>query len=186
MMTGTNQVNIVVFGCDNTGKTTLCENLERYYKETMHKSVNMVHSLGPNKSLEEQIDFMRYGVFNNTSDINIFDRFPVIEETVCGTILRNKNNFTNSVKGLLGYSYLRFVDLFVYCNPGLMKVLKWGEREQMEGVKENVVNLMNGYNKFAYELLQAGFNVYEYDYSKDHELDNIIKNISKISDFVGG
>lgn len=174
MTIGSNPYNIVVFGCDNTGKTTLCEQLEQYYREVLKKNVNMVHSLGPHKTVDEQIEFMRLGLTNKTSDINIFDRFPIIEETVCGTILRDYNNFTeNSFKGLFGYSYLRLVDLFVFCNPGLKRTLRWGEREQMDGVKENVVSLINGYNEFAYELMQNGFAVYEYNYSIEGQYDDL-------------
>lgn len=179
MMIGNKPLNIVVFGCDNTGKTTLCEDLEKWLTEN-HKKVNMVHSLGPNKTIDEQIEFMKLCLNNEVSEVNIFDRFPVIEETVCGTILRNKNNFAdNSFKGLLGYSYLRFVDIFVFCNPGLQKVIRWGDREQMDGVKENVVDLMNGYNKFAYELMQANFNVMEYNYSIKNNIEAIKHDVSR-------
>ena len=175
MMIGNKPFNIVVFGCDNTGKTTLCSGLEEYYRSKHNLKVNMVHSLGPNKTVDEQIEFMKLSFNNNVSDMNIFDRFPIIEETVCGTVLRNHNNFTeNSFKGLFGYSYLRYVDIFVFCNPGLQKIINWGTREQMEGVKENVVDLMNGYNKFAYELMQNGFEVFEYNYCINSSYDTLV------------
>ena len=173
-------VNIVVFGCDNSGKTTLCENLAKHYTENKMQKINMVHSLGPNKTLEQQIEFMKLGLYNTESDINIFDRFPVIEETVCGSVIRKHNNFLSSINGLLGYSYLRFVDLFIFCYPGLDSVVNWGSREQMDGVKENVIQLINGYNQLALDLVENDFRVFEYNFKIKNSFDEICKVVDQI------
>ena len=110
MMIGNKPLNIVVFGCDNTGKTTLCEDLEKWLTETHKKKVNMVHSLGPNKTIDEQIEFMKLCLNNEVSEVNVFDRFPVFEETVCGTVLRNKDYLGIHISGLLIYLFIVTLD----------------------------------------------------------------------------
>lgn len=155
---------IVVFGCDNTGKTTLCENLKTFiaWKNKDVNSVVVAKSLGPNKSVEEQIDFMDL-TLNDKQKTIIFDRFPIIEEATCGKVLRGKDNFqewenTNVI------DLLRKVDCFIFCYPGLFNVLNWGEREQLDGVKENALKLINAYNEMAVSLKSLGFKVLEYNY----------------------
>lgn len=147
-------INIVIFGCDNSGKTTLAKTLCSVIEDSRY-----VRSLGPNKTFNEQIRFM---VDNLDVDrVNIFDRFPCIEENVCGNVLRGNDNFS----GFDTSTILDKVDLFIFCYPGLKSVLDWGDREQLNGVKENVVGLINGYNKYAYKLIQNGYRVEEYNYN---------------------
>lgn len=158
---------IVVFGCDNTGKTTLCETIQRSLKKIYKTDeVYIAKSLGPNKTVEEQVAFMEE-MLNDENRSIIFDRFPIIEEATCGEVLRGKNNFAEwegtDVINLLGK-----VDLFIFCYPGLFNVLKWGDREQLDGVKDNVLPLINAYNKMAFALKQLNFNVMEYNYTMDN------------------
>lgn len=147
-------INIVIFGCDNSGKTTLAKALCSEFEDSRY-----VRSLGPNKTFNEQIKFMLDNL--DVDRVNIFDRFPCIEENVCGNVLRGVDNFS----GLDISIILDKVDLFIFCYPGLKSVLNWGDREQLIGVKENVVGLINGYNKYAYKLIQNGYRVEEYNYN---------------------
>lgn len=157
--------NIVIFGCDNSGKTTLATSLKficdlKYGSDNVYK----VTSLGPKRTLTEQVNFMEKNLISE--GVKIFDRFPLIEEYVCGPIFRNKNNFEN-YPASEGEKLLRSVDLFIFCYPGLFSVIDWGAREQMDGVKENVIELINGYNKIAFDLKKSGFNIVEYNYTTD-------------------
>ena len=169
---------IVVFGCDNTGKTTLCENLKTFiaWKNKDVNSVVVAKSLGPNKSVEEQIDFMDL-TLNDKQKTIIFDRFPIIEEATCGKVLRGKDNFqewenTNVI------DLLRKVDCFIFCYPGLFNVLNWGEREQLDGVKENALKLINAYNEMAVSLRSLGFKVLEYNY-KSINMNEFLEEVIK-------
>lgn len=148
--------NIVIFGCDNTGKTTLANKLVEHFR-----SVNYFKSLGPNKTAMEQMKFMQESM--GTEGINVFDRFPLIEEATSGVVLRNHDNF--DAWGKKEKDILSNVDLFILCYPGLFNTLNWGEREQLEGVKENALNLINAYNSMAVLLkYNLHLDVVEYDY----------------------
>jgi len=59
------------------------------------------------------------------------------------------------------------VDLFVYCYPGLFTILNWGDREQMDGVKERAFELIDAYNRLAVQLKSNGYNVKEYNFRCD-------------------
>lgn len=162
-------INIVIFGCDNSGKTTLAKALCSEIKGSRY-----VRSLGPNKTVDEQIKFMAENL--NANRINIFDRFPCIEEYVCGNVLRGKNNFD----GLDTSAILSKVDLFIFCYPGLLSVLDWGNREQLDGVKENIIELINGYTKYAYRLIQNKFRVEEFNYNTLNFIGEWVKYFSYI------
>ena len=157
--------NIVVFGCDNTGKTTLAKYLvEKINKENQDVCAIYKKSLGPNKTKNEQIDFM--DSVTSFKSLVIFDRYPIVEEMTSGIVLRGKNNFQDSSKELMEY-YLGKIDCYILCYPGLFDVVNWEEREQLDGVKENVLDLINQYNRFAFALKECGFNVIEYNYKAD-------------------
>lgn len=164
-------INVVIFGCDNSGKTTLANKIVEFINNSIY-----VRSLGPNKTVEEQIKFMVENL--NVNRVNIFDRFPCIEENVCGNVLRGKNNFD----GLDTSAILNKVDLFIFCYPGLLNVLNWGSRDQLSGVKENVVELINGYTKYAKYLIDKGYNVLEYNYKETNCFDRIFYEIKKIEE----
>lgn len=144
MMTKT----IVVYGCDNSGKTTACQNLEEILTERGYR-VKVIHSPGP-VSAADMINFMAENTKNDTNiDIRILDRFPAIEEPVYGPLLRDKNKLAD-FKSLCNL-YMDQVDRFIYCDPGISSVNNWGAREQMDGVKENVNVIRDMYIALVYE-----------------------------------
>lgn len=169
--------NIVVFGCDNTGKTNLTRVLNDVLKEA-GVNVKIIGSIGKAKK-ETQQDYITNML--DLEGIKIFDRFTPIEEYVCGNVLRGKSNF--NLDELKVFS--NKVDLFVFCYPGLFNILNWGTREQMEGVKENALDLITNYNCMAVWLVENGFNVTEYNYNirgleVNGGMDDIIKQVLKI------
>lgn len=137
---------VVVFGCDNSGKTTLCNQI----KQSIPNS-EIVKSLGP-AEVAKQVNFMReylFGDVGKKSDVIVFDRFPIIEECVCGPIFRGKNNFLTPPWDAV-FDWLQYIDLFVYCRPSIDSILNWGEREQMSGVKSNAYKLIEAYDKLFF------------------------------------
>lgn len=165
--------NIVIFGCDNTGKTTLANKLSEYFK-----GVNYFKSLGPNKTAVEQMKFMQESIV--TEGINVFDRFPLIEEATSGVVLRNCDNF--NVWGPKEKEILSNIDLFILCYPGLFDTLNWGAREQLEGVKENALSLIDAYNNMAATLrFDLRLDVIEYNYKAGFsEWVKVVNKINKI------
>ena len=154
-------MNIVVFGCDNSGKTILSKTIDSFIG-------GYVHSPGPLYDVDSQKKFIDDNI--DKSVVNIFDRFPIIEETVCGTVLRNHNNFKHEDEYIS--KTLKKIDLFIYCFPGIDSVVNWGEREQMDGIKENILKLIDGYSSFYEFLKNNGYPVVLYDYNKSGKLIN--------------
>lgn len=153
-------LKIVVFGCDNTGKTTLCNDIKEHFD--LFFDVEVAKSIGANKTVEQYVDFMKTNL--EKDNIVIFDRFPIIEEATCGKVLRDNNIFEKWEKeDVIGI--LKSVDVYIMCYPGLFNTLNWGEREQMDGVKLNAIKLINAYNEMAFALKEMGLNVYEFNYS---------------------
>ena len=144
----------------------------------MYYDIEYQHSPGKDITLDDMHDFMR---FNLTKEcVTVFDRFPVIEERVCGKVLRGKDRF----EGYVGEfdAMLSKVDLFIFCMPNIFDIVDWGDREQMDGVKDNVVDLINEYTKLAFELKAQGNNIVCYNYESSiskREMINAISNILK-------
>lgn len=163
-MTGKMNKKIVLFGTDNSGKTTL--------GKALAEEIGGIYlpPLGPT-SLGFQISYLDVSL--NQEGILIFDRFPVIEEEVCGNVFRGGSNFEN-----VPYDqYIDAVDMFVFCNPGLEAILNWGEREQMSGVKEKIISLYAGYSLWFKKLKDAGKNVIEYNWKVAGDYARILEGV---------
>lgn len=161
--------NIVIFGCDNSGKTTLCQRLQ--YELSDKYNVKIAKSIGPKKRIEEYVGFMDENLSENC--VTIFDRFPIIEEATTGIVLRHENIFDKVVNQKEFYDkYLGMVDLFIYCYPGVDNILRFGEREQMNGIIENIQYLIPSYLQYFLMLKRYKYNVFEYNYSIDNMCEN--------------
>lgn len=168
-----NKFNIVIYGCDNTGKTTLAKAIERKFKEVVGEAVSVLYtkSLGP-ATFSEQLNFLSEHCTNQITkgcesnlQVEIFDRFPIIEEYVCGNIFRGKDNFE-----AVGQDYVNnelfFINMFIHCNPPLERVIKWGDREQMDGVKENAQSLYFMYDTVKYHFPKMKNRAVTFDYTQ--------------------
>ena len=153
---------IVVYGPDNSGKTTLVDQIVGF-SNTCSQPIKKMKSLGP-APVDEQIRYMDENLA--IKGHVIFDRYPVIEEETCGIVLRQHNNFGEAPT--LYTKYIKAIDLFIFCNPGLDAILNWGEREQMVGIKENIFPLYFSYCLVYKKFRELGINVMEYNWkSKD-------------------
>lgn len=161
---------IVVFGTDNSGKTTLVSNI----CDTLI-SFTKSHSLGP-VSVEEML---KYTLDNLNSDTNfVFDRFPMIEEMTCGYVLRGYNKFGGMTKTVV--DCFNKVSLFIYCDPGIDEITNWGDRDQMDGVKDNIFQLKAAYDRVWTYINDLGYPCIKYNWKNGkQEFNKIIERIKK-------
>ena len=161
-------MNIVIFGADNSGKTTLAKQIAEQY------NLEYVRSIGPNKTAIEYGDFL-FQKLNEEGD-HVFDRFSIIEEDVNGKVLRNVSNID---KNYIDRSlFFDKVDLFIYANPSIKDITNWGDREQMEGIKSHITDLIRSYSKYYRKLKTSGYNVVTYDWRSEEDIILITKYIA--------
>ena len=163
-------MKIVIFGTDNSGKTTLANQISREFK------FSYVHSLGP-VNVDKMVRFMDDLL---SSDENVvFDRFPIIEESIYGLTLRGFSKFdcfgSEYISGVL-----KRVNLFIYCNPNLDTICKWGTRDQMDGVKENIHKIKSMYDNYYDKLVVENYPVVCYDYTATNGLLSIKERVKNL------
>jgi len=111
-----------------------------------------------------------------STSIKIFDRFPIIEEEVYGNLLRGGSKYDSDPD--FKKEMLDKIDLFIYAYPGLLSTLNWNNREQMDGVIENVIKIINEYNKITYSFITER-SVIEFNYNEDPYYMKISKKIKE-------
>jgi len=159
-------MKIIVVGMDNTGKTTLVNQLADYY------GCESIKSLGPGYSRQEMIDEIKRKL--DLPGKKILERFSIIEECVYGNVLRNDPKFTiDDMDWIRDYDFV-----IVYCRPEDEVIYNFGDREQMVGVIEEKDKLVRAFDDLMINLSQRGFVVIPYDWTK--------MNIDTITNLVGG
>lgn len=161
---------IVIFGPDNSGKTTLANQISREFK------FSYVHSLGP-VDVDKMVQFMD-DMLSSEENV-VFDRFPIIEESIYGLALRGSSKFDCFIQEYIS-SFLKRVNLFIYCNPNLDTICKWGTREQMDGVKENISKIKSLYDDYCDKLVVENYPVVCYDYTAANGLLSIKERIKNL------
>lgn len=163
---------IIIEGMDNTGKTTLIQRIIREYARGY--SVSKV-SLGPNCSDKEQKDWLTHNIDfiqRNPEELILYDRFLPICDTVYGNVLRGGSvwSIDNPQLRVIKDSYN---PLIIYCRPHIDVITGFSDgRDQMEGVEENAIKLVEAYDrmisdlkaKYGYDIL-----VYDFNYKEDHQ-----------------
>lgn len=113
---------IIIIGMDNTGKTTLANELSN------RLNFKHIKSPGPNFTKEEMYKSI-IEQLSSDEDL-ILERFSIVEEIIYGNRLRNKSKFTTS--DLIDINN-KYKPLFIYCRPSdekyliLVKENKWME-----------------------------------------------------------
>lgn len=175
-------IKIVLMGVDNSGKTTLAKNLIEVLNGRGF-NFNYMPPLGK-APLEPQISHLSSTLYSEKN--LIIDRLPVIEEEVVGRILRGKSNFDKINKDKI-FEYYRNIDMIIFCNPSLEVITDWGDRPQMDGVKENAIKLQEAYEDLFFKLIieTDGMDLIfaDYDWGSDvtgrrcHEIIRVIEEL---------
>lgn len=148
-------MNIIVLGMDNTGKTTLTNMLKDEF------GLNLINSTGPKASRKEMVDH----ILKLKNENQIFERFPFFEEIVYGEVLRGESKFKFES---WAYKFIKVASpLIIYCRPSLKTMLDWKDREQMEGVIEKALLLLNKYDEIFIQHIIKDFKYLVWDYKKD-------------------
>ena len=157
---------IIVVGMDNTGKTTLVNQLKEFYK------CESIKSPGPNYTRQEMIDEIKKDL--DLPNKVILERFSILEELVYGNVLRNHSKFR-----LDDMDWIRDYDfIIVYCRPEDEVIYNFGDREQMTGVIEEKEKLVEAWDNLIIDLARIGFVIIPYDWTKMN-LDSITKIIGE-------
>lgn len=145
---------VIVLGMDNTGKTTLCQELSELL------GYEHVNSLGPKVSYEEMANFLKEKF--TSEEPMVFERLCFFEEMVYGPILRGESKFHWDDP----YSYILrdSAPIIVYCRPPMKRIFNFGDREQMEGVIEQKEKLLLAFDDLYFSLSGNGFLAITYDF----------------------
>lgn len=156
---------IIVVGMDNTGKTTLVNQLKEFYK------CESIKSPGPNYTRQEMIDEIKKDL--DLPNKVILERFSILEELVYGNVLRNHSKFTiDDMDWVRDYDFI-----IVYCRPGDEVIYNFGDREQMAGVIEEKEKLVEAWDNLIIDLARIGFVIIPYDWTK--------MNLNSITKIIG-
>jgi hypothetical protein len=163
---------IIVEGCDNTGKTTLIGALIKEFPE-----LQATRSAGP-VSLGKQLAWFARAIRNEDPRM-VYDRFSPIVEQVYGPILRNGSIFGTYWYDLFTLT-LRREPLIIYCRPPFSTVCRFGDREQMKGVREHVSDLYSRYDFVMgnlHDMYMRSGRYHVYDYTEHGATDEIISAV---------
>ena len=161
---------IIVVGMDNTGKTTLVNQLSDYYQ------CDHIKSLGPGYSRDEMLwEIVRKITIDK---MVVLERFSILEECVYGKVLRNDPKFTVEDMDLVK----PYNPLIVYCRPSDEVIYNFGDREQMDGVIEQREKLVNEWDHLISQLKERDFEVITYDWTKN-SLEDITRVIGERDEY---
>ncbi|MDE2098834.1 MAG: hypothetical protein KGL39_16395 [Patescibacteria group bacterium] len=158
---------IIVEGMDNTGKTSLTQYLGHRY------GLPVIHSEGP-RGVIESFKWVESAMNLHKNNI-IYDRFPLVSEEVYGVVLRNYSVFDNPPGEELRHRLVGAKPILIFCRPPLDVMGRFGEREQMEGVIENSIQLSQRYEEVIFGEFSE-IDPISFDYSSDPDYTNLITN----------
>jgi hypothetical protein len=162
--------HIIVEGCDNCGKSTLVGKISEELDYPITFSCRSIPR-------GEQIQWMAKELNDNGK---IFDRFPLISESVYGPTLRG-----NSKIDMLGkdgfYDILARIvipknPIILFCDPGFEAVKKTiKDREQYRGVTDNLEELYDSFQLVRFLMVNnTGLQVMLHDYTQEGSTESII------------
>lgn len=178
-------MNIIILGVDNAGKTTLAKDLSEIY------SLDFVVSPGPlknNEVIQDRIDFLRDNLEKGNK---VFDRFYIFDDSVYGPVIRKDPGPTamakeESVEFLKELTQEYSDTVFIYCRPSVNTIVNTlDDRPQMNGVKDNIHDLITYYDMLIFILRQYTFepyniNCFDYDYNNRDDYLAIRNYLDKI------
>jgi len=159
---------VIVEGVDNTGKTTLIDNLCRDLP-----LLNRIPKT-PGPAPEEVMwafskEYLGKPI-NQTRNM-IFDRFHTLSELVYGPVIRGKIALSPDKVAWINDHLKLHRPLLIYCNRPIDRILSsFDEREQLEGVKDKIENLQLGYEGIIQSMSFDWFTRYDYEQDSYPEL----------------
>lgn len=155
---------IVIIGMDNTGKTTLVNDMKNIL------NIESIKSPGPDFTKEEMYEEIITDL--SKEELVILERFAIVEEMIYGEILRHnaKFNFEDLMQIKEKYN-----PIFIYCRPKKENVLDFGDREQMEGVIEQSKKLLEAFDNLYNRMIQNEFDIFRYDYNVSTPEEMVLK-----------
>ena len=155
---------IVIIGMDNSGKTTLVNDMKKLLK------VDSIKSSGPGFTREQMYEEVTKNLMRE--GLVILERFPIVEELVYGKTLRDNPKF--SFRDLIQIKDT-YHPLFIYCRPRKKDVFNFGEREQMTGVIEKSEKLLEAFDNLYNQMIQEDFDIIRYDYNLSTPNEMVLK-----------
>lgn len=150
---------IIVEGCDNTGKSTLVAKLAEDLK------LLVINNKRRPKDYTEASNYLHQVMTSFPGIPTILDRLCTISEPVYGPICRNTHIYSQAqLRGDLDF-LLRHNPTIIYCRPPVATILGFGDRPQMEGVKDNARSIIGAYDLTIDQLALQGFRVVHWDYT---------------------
>lgn len=162
---------VIITGMDNSGKTTLCNQLA----ERMGLAV--IHSAGPELTPSEKKVWTLDQITREkvAPNLVIHDRFMPLEEMVYGEVLRGHSDFH------IGDIYMEMLaeinPTIIYTRPPRGVILEDNGREQMDGVREKGQKLLDAWDDFFFRMSSTGWNVWTYDWTMETLTDEDLENI---------
>lgn len=155
---------LILTGMDNSGKTTLANQLSQQLGRPIAKS------LGPQATPSEKDLWLLDQMTREKSFPNsvIFDRFLPFEEMIYGKILRGGSQYS-----LDDYYLSQLWELdptIIYTRPPSGVIFNFGEREQMSGVIEKKEELLQAWDDLMWAMMSRGWDVRVYDYTAKMEV----------------
>lgn len=159
---------IIVEGLDNTGKTTLVEQISKAFPELrVRESIGNKHDL-TSIATQAGAETMRSPVMDHT----LTDRSRLISEWVYNPILKQREMAFSFEEWLHHLQYfVKSPQLIIHCTRPLYTVANgWDQREQLEGVLDHLAELDEAYNRimvmmnFLLRLNGQPRKVVRYDY----------------------
>ena len=155
---------IVIIGMDNTGKTTLVNDMKNIL------NIESIKSPGPNFTKEEMYEKIITDL--SKEKVVILERFAIIEEMIYGEIIRHNSKF--NFEDLMQIKE-QYNPIFIYCRPKKENVLDFGDREQMEGVIEQSKKLLEAFDNLYNRMIQNEFDIFRYDYNVSTPEEMVLK-----------
>lgn len=130
---------IIIEGMDNSGKSTLVQRLAEDLKLC---KVATYHKPSSFKMIQEYDSWL-----TSSPQPIIMDRHPMISDLVYGKVLRGFSYVTEEQSKAWAAKHK-----IIYCRPPTSFILNFGERDQLEGVKENALKLMLMYEMYMEDI----------------------------------
>ena len=111
-------MNVVVYGCDNSGKTSLANHIADKFGFEYVRSKG-----GPKMQTKEVLDYLEENLNNGKK--SVFDRFSIIEEFTNGIVLRGTDRFDDEYIDKLRDLYTIFTENELACKGRPLFIFDW-------------------------------------------------------------